>query len=259
MRRVHGNHGRYHRPPKYGDTSGGGEDPVSGMLWLPSASETNDQVLTRDSTSTHGIKWAAAGATVQNAPPFLELPLAMKDQSTQLEDSWDWTVDATYVNCGYLEKTTDGQVVSWMVNLQPARSAWIIGVITGMGADYGKLETQLASNPIDQSIFTADRFPEESANLTYVTLQTFDCYNATTLKNVQWASFTIFLITGDEGTNGTAFTTGTGLYAGIKTWDGGPGLHRVRLKTNGKHASSTGYRNRVSQLVVARVSDAWLF
>lgn len=56
--KIHANHGRDHIPPKYGTTTGGAADKIQGMLFLPSDAETDGQVLTRDSTSTYGIKWA---------------------------------------------------------------------------------------------------------------------------------------------------------------------------------------------------------
>lgn len=59
-------HGREHRPAKYGDATGafgGGADATEGMLYLPSSTETDGQVLTRDSSTDHGMSWATPSSS----------------------------------------------------------------------------------------------------------------------------------------------------------------------------------------------------
>lgn len=91
-------HGRDHVPGKYGGTATGHSDKIDGMLYLPSASETTGQVLTRDSTAAHGIKWAtSSGGTGSGLPCALALAYD-RSQSTGVGARIKFDFDDIYQN-----------------------------------------------------------------------------------------------------------------------------------------------------------------
>ncbi len=201
--------------------------------------------------------------------PIQPLPLQIRNQTNDLHQNirWGFVVDSLYPLNGYVEPSiiSDGQYIEWLVNLGPKRSLWTITYTTSIGPDYGKLDIRLASAPLDLTNFPNDALPIagnqtlDTGNLTFALLNTIDCYNATLARANQWSQYPKFLITGDKDVSGTAFTNGTGIYTGLKMWDGGSGLHYIRIKVNGKNASSTGFRARLIECCLWRVDAGFLW
>ena len=178
----------------------------------------------------------------------------------------DWTIDAAYPASGYWKSTLDLAYVSFVVNLGPKGSRWGMRPLIAEGINYGKLEVQFASlswtnyytgsPPYDEGGFTGLGLgqPVEGGN-SFVTLETLDCYAAADNPFRIQSSYRRFRIAGDDGDLGTAFTSEiTGDYA----WDGGSGVHRVKLVTNGKNASSTGNEMRLGGFALFRLDDLGL-
>ena len=278
MRRVHGNHGRYHKPPKYGDTSGGGEDPVSGMLYLPSAAETNDQVLTRDSTATHGIKWANAGGS---GLAYVATPDQFLLAGPMLQGWWDivntnanavinsYTFDNTVPFGGYVSTTGDG---GWMVmgaSPGPRYGLWATQVWCKHGPAQGKIEVNFGTSSVDQ-INSADAFgstrsiqdPPSLAGAWYKTSSTtaryvIDAYNAGTSWPVRTLSK--FLIDGADGAmlaaDGTSAGANFSADVGKFVAGGDPSVRWwVRLKVNGKNASSSAHNMDIAGIRLVRIN-----
>lgn len=114
-------HGRDHRPPKYGTTTGGGADPTRGMLFLPSADETDGQVLSRDSGATYGLSWVNAGSSAAEwAVATLNTPITVASSDYAAGVPWDYAeTTATSVfgwdsGTGRLTVEEAGAYVYWL-------------------------------------------------------------------------------------------------------------------------------------------------
>lgn len=183
----------------------------------------------------------------------------------------DWTIDGTYPAGGYWKCTNDVTYVSWVVNLGPKGSVWGIRPLIAEGTNYGKLEVQFASlswtnyytgdPPYEIGQFTGltgsagngytGGQPVEGGN-SFVTLDYIDCYAAADNVFRIESDYQKFRIAGDDGVLGTSFTSNI---RGWYDWDGGSGLHRVKLVTNGQNASSTGYEMRLGGFALFRLDD----
>ena len=162
-----------------------------------------------------------------------------------------WVIDATYPGGGYTEATLDAKYISWNVLLGPKGSIWSWLPMLGFGSDYAKVSLQLQTAP--PGVFytpTEGTFTNDALG-TWYTLETVDCYSASGgvwLTQSVWKGFRIM---GDVGVAGTGFTVGN--YP--LEWDGGPGPHRIRILTDGQNASSSGFRCRISGLVLVQFDD----
>lgn len=187
-------------------------------------------------------------------PAIIELPIFPRKGSGNFDSAaWTYTIDAAAPGGGYAENTADGAEQSWLVNLGPEDSAWKILVVGAKGTDYGILDVCLASAPPD-SFWGADLgYPMDTTSITYVVLESLDFYAGAPAAYPNTTNAQPFKIDGADGDVGTAFTAGAGSYSGQDIWDGGSGMHRVKLEVNGQNGSSGGYRMRISQVWIMRV------
>lgn len=172
----------------------------------------------------------------------------------------NWTIDATYPGGGYCMDTVDGHAISFLFKMGPRNSIWGFLPLLSRGTDYGIVDFDITSvlpltaNPVNSS---AD--PEgdpETGNEVWVTWDTIDCYAAADNPYHTVSSIKRLRINGAVGVAGTSATvSGTD---NARQWDGGPGYHRIRAYTNGKNASSSGYRVRLGGLVIVRLDDSYL-
>lgn len=256
--KVHAMHGRDHRPSKYGDATltGAAADPVQGMLFLPSATETDGHVITRDSTQTYGLKWAAASVTQQGYSSVINLPvLGLQSNVNNYEGSGAATIaiDSGYPHNGYFRHTADTNYICWPVNIGPQGSWWMAVVLFANGPDFGKVDLQIATAADATNIYGLSLGGGIAARAlsTFVTLQNRDCYAAVLDKFPSNSQvFKQFLITGTDRATGTAFTG-----SNTDRWDGGSGPHYLQLKTNGKNASSSGFKIDISEVILMRLSN----
>lgn len=197
---------------------------------------------------------AAGGGSGSGYPSIIELPIFPRKGSGNFDSAaWTYTIDAAAPGGGYAENTADGAEQSWLVNLGPEDSAWKILVVAAKGTDYGKLDVMVASAPPD-SFWTPDTaYPSDTTSITYVLLENLDFYAAAPAAYPNTPNAQVFKVNGADGDVGTSFTAGAGIYAGQQIWDGGPGMQRVKLQTNGQNGSSAGFRMRLSQVWIMRV------
>lgn len=197
---------------------------------------------------------ASTSSSGSGYPSIIELPIFPRKGAGNFDSAmWTYTIDAAAPGGGYAENTADGAEQSWLVNFGPEDSAWKILVVGAKGTDYGKLDVCLASAPPD-SFWTPDvGYPSDTTSITYVVLETLDFYAAAPAAYPNTANATVMKINGTDGDVGTSFTAGAGSYAGQQIWNGGPGMHRVKLQTNGQNGSSAGFRMRISQVWLMRV------
>lgn len=184
--------------------------------------------------------------------PVLELAMEANNLAAGI-GVINYVIDNTYPHNGYVEQTTDQNYIAWPVELGPQGSIWLPIALFDKGPDRGKYELQLAGAEPD----TATGVPTGPSNIaagdwkTHANL-TYDGYAVG--ANPYPGSpqiFSAFRINGADGAKGTAFSAG---FYGLD-WDGGSGGYGIRVKTNGKNAASTGFRRRLSGLVLLRLGD----
>jgi len=164
---------------------------------------------------------------------------------------WVYVADSTAPYGAYVQTTGDTHFFDTMLNIGPQNSQWMVHVICQGGSDFGKLEIHLGTVAY---LTVGDYDLETVNNVTYVLMEVGgfgggvkDCYSVAASDK----SFTAggFIIRGDPGVKGTTFTNVGGAHL---DWNGGPGPHRLRIKLNGKNASSSGFRGRVSSIALTR-------
>jgi len=199
---------------------------------------------------------ATTAATEQGYSSVINLPvLGLQSNTNNIEGSGAITmaIDSGYPHNGYVRQTANTNWISWPINLGPQGSWWLPVVLFAVGPDYGKVDLDFQTAADATNVYglpLGGGFASQSAG-TWVTLQNRDCYAAVLDKfptNSQ--VFRQFLVTGADRATGTGFT-------GVNTdrWDGGAGPHYVRLRTNGQHASSAGFKRDVSEIVLIRLSN----
>lgn len=206
------------------------------------------------------------GPSGQGFAAAVNLPvLELAYQSNNLEASATptWAIDANYANNGYMQMNALNAYVAWPVILAPKGSTWMPYAVLAVGPDYGIVTVSFGTAPEVTDAEDSDGLGgaglfKDYSTVTFATLATFDCYNASPLAypgaSQIWPGFRIM---GEDGTIGTAF--GTASIFAAKSWDGGSGPHFLRLSTGSKNASSTGYRMRISALGMIRTDDQGLF
>lgn len=168
---------------------------------------------------------------------------------------------------GYLgNDTTPGTAdyFSYMVQLAPKGSYWAVTWAGDVGTDFGKATFSLASllyqredRPSgDPQGKIDDHFDETDTALDYVDIVTVDFYNGTpaVAGNVGQVGL---IVGGEPGDKLTAFGSGVGTdpLTGIDMIDGGPGWYRLKVRVNGKHASSSDYKLRFRDVALVRQGD----
>ncbi len=191
--------------------------------------------------------------------------------------AWNW--DFTTWSGGYVTKATspgDGDNFSFMALLSPQGSIWQLSYTYWVGPSYGKVATSIASLG-----YQLDTRPSGCPvgkiqpwdvgygdNLNYLTLGawTQDCYNVAESQALVDGTGILQVIPG--GDNGDPLTDlsdagsqcadGGGLdpYTSVLVMDGGPGWYRFQLAVNGKNASSSGFKFRISSATLVRLDDA---
>lgn len=246
-RKVHTDHGRDHRPAKYGATTGAGPDPIKGMLWLPSASETDGQVLTRDSTAPHGIKWADAGGSVfQVAQPLVYYADQFADMRSGVSGTWTLTNDTTAPGAYYSTSTsTTGYLDfrAWIDADQNVSTAVIVGY--GRGTDCGIFKIRVAREYSGGVSTYHDNWQAT------VTQDTYFGSSDWKTSNQLGGDYCVILPRYTDPADGNLSGGGWTTVSSVTYWDGGPGWYRIRIANNGtKNASSSDYRLKIFALKV---------
>lgn len=199
---------------------------------------------------------AAAATAEEGYSSVINLPvLGLQSNVNNIEASGAITmaIDNGYPHNGYMRQSSDNNYIIWPINLGPQGSWWMPVVLFAFGPDYGICEMGISTAEPEANVYglPLDGGFESQSATTFVTLDTQDCYAAALDKfptNSQVCKQ--FLVTGAPGAVGTAFSG-----SNTDRWDGGPGPHYFRLKTNGKHASSSSYKRDVSEVILIRLSN----
>lgn len=182
-------------------------------------------------------------------------------------DAFSWVTDPTAFSGGYVEATTDGAFFSGLVLLEPKGSVWQFNHRRSTGPDYGRYKVALTSLEYESASRPAGDLRGKIApvdggygSFSYIDLTSgtgFDGYGATASGDIAHDSSLPFIVGGDEGDPLTDFATGITDPGptGFTLMDGGPGWYRLKIYTSGKHASSSGYRVRISDAILTRRSD----
>jgi len=208
----------------------------------------------------------AAGAGLeQGYSTAIDLPvLAGKYQNNNFQSNGylTWVIDSTYPNNGYMQQAAgNGGYVAWPINFGPQGSYWMPIPVMDQGPDRPKIRLEFAVAPYEDDGFSWG-FPPGGMFMSYDdcnvngyfhTLEPtrFDLYQAVADPypgNSQ--IFKPFQIHGADNEVGTGFF---GAYDNL--WSGGSGPHWVRLRVDGKHASSSGYNWRISEFKFLRLGN----
>lgn len=224
-------HGQTHRP--------GGSDPIAGVA--PVGYQTHYQF------NGEGL-WNAQWLTTNTLVADTAAPYGVYADMTSFPPSsggWAFPV----MLCGHgVRDTVAGGVA------QPDSEVpwWEISFVARRGPDVGIFDLQIASAVVDGSNKALVHY---DPRLNYQSIGTYDMYNATHtwldgvgafVPRQAWVQ-----ISGSPGQVGTTLTT-IGQVDGLirKRWDGGPGLHWVRLIMLTKNASSSAYRMRLAGISI---------
>jgi len=190
-----------------------------------------------------------------------------------------WVWDFTTWSGGYVTRSTspsDGDHFSFMALLSPQGSIWQFSYTYWIGPDYGKVMSSIASlgyelsgrpsgcpqgkiQPWDVGYGDALVYLSPSGS-------TQDCYNvAETQALVNGTGIFQVIPGGDVGAPLTDLTdvgspcadnVGQDPYTSVNVMDGGPGWYRFKLAVEGKNASSSGFKFRISSATLVRLDDA---
>lgn len=205
---------------------------------------------------TDPIPGLAAAAAEEGYSSVINLPvLGLQSNVNNIDASGAITIalDAAYPHNGYIRQTADTNYIIWPINLGPQGSWWLPVVLFAVGPDYGKCDLMFATADPAANLYALpiDGGIESSSAVTFVKLQTRDCYAPVLAQfptNTQ--VFKPFLIAGAPGDDGTAFTG-----SNTDRWDGGPGPHYIKFLTNGQNASASGFKRDISEVVLIRLSN----
>lgn len=189
-------------------------------------------------------------------PGIIELPIWVRKGTGNFDSAqWTYTIDSAAPGGGYAANGFDGAEQSWLINLGPSGSAWKILVVAAKGQSFGIMDVCLASDPPSAFFAPNEQYPIDGTSVSYAVLESVDYYNGTPQAYPNVHNAQVFQIGGVDGDIGTGFTAGAGIYSGQQIWDGGPGMVRVKLETNGKNGSSSGFDQRISQVALVRVDE----
>lgn len=185
-----------------------------------------------------------------------------------------YTFDNTAPFGAYIDETTDGSWFTFAMPLGPRYSMWAVNVWYQRSSDGGIIELEWATTSIDQigtdtygSVRSIANPPGDVGASWYYPSATashyqIDTYNAGT----SWvhARRSRIIIVGADGVmlsaDGATASDVTGVYEGLtatqKAMNGGGDpsvMWWLRLKCNGKNASSSGFRMRVAGVSVVRI------
>lgn len=188
--------------------------------------------------------------------------------------SMNWQVDVTAPGGGYVTRDVpaDESCFTFMAQMWPTGSVWGLTYVYGVGPDYGMFDISVASLVYEsserQTGCPAGKIQgwDEAygPELNYMLLATQDAYDASPAYQPLNGDDP-FVIGGDPGDPLTDFTdvgnpcadnVGHDQFTGFNMWDGGPGWYRFRFQVNGKNASSSDYRCRITHIGLIRLDDA---
>lgn len=187
-----------------------------------------------------------------------------------------WTSDINSYGGGYITRgiPQNGDYFSFMHQFSPKGSIWQFQYLYWVGPDYGKVAVSMSSLAYEGSErlgcvegkiqdFAAAGFGPALNYIPFVGF-TQDCYAA--VEAQQASGFFQFIPGGEPGDPMTDLSITGGPcvdeddvdpQSGAPISDGGPGWYRTKMYVDGKNASSTGYRMRISRVVWMRVDDLY--
>ncbi len=178
-------------------------------------------------------------------------------------------------NCEVIGTTQWVYDFSFMALLSPQGSIWQLSITWWTGPDYGKMDFSMASleapptdrplgcppgkiQPWDQAYGDALVYIQPVGSFQ-------DFYSVTETQELVGGQGILQIVVGgslgdpltdlNEIGNVCANNTGADPYTLVNVMDGGPGWYRFLLQINGKNASSTGYRFRISSAALVRLDD----
>lgn len=198
------------------------------------------------------------------------IPLYYYDAINQ-PPGWDysgfqWVNDASFRGGGYVGATADASYFTCLVLLAPKGSIWQLNISHSDGPDFGRIRVQLASmlyesasRPSGDPTGKIGPVDGSYGSFTYVDLNAspgFDTYSATPGGDHASGSSLPFIVGGDEGDPLTDILSApTDPFTGRRMMDGGPGWYRLKIHVSGKNASSSGYKVRISDVLLNRRAD----
>lgn len=235
-------------------------------------SEWSIQQLQRRPQITPAVTEFGVGTQIPYLPEFADSSNA--DQSGGI----GFTFDNTSYGGGYVARTNpllaaDGDYFTFMALLSPIGSIWSFRYLHWVGPAYGKLEVEMASLGYDLAARPSGcpQGKVQPYNAAYGDALSYlnmgintDGYNAVEQQVTGGFSDFVIEVGGQPGDPLTDFTDignecadGAGFdpFNSVAVMDGGPGWYRVKIKINGKNASSTGYNFRISSVAWSRVDD----
>lgn len=191
--------------------------------------------------------------------------------------SWTAVADSAAPWGGYIESTVDDDWFAFPMQLGPQYSGWAVAVWYYAASDAGKFEIDWATSPADERSNTPTGPIGSSTSMispldwAYWGADAFSWYNTANTGDLShtykvdaysvspgWGNPVVerspFVIMGADGTmltaNGSASTLD---FEWNRDFNGGGGRDVVwwcRIHTNGKNASSSGYRTRIAGITV---------
>lgn len=211
------------------------------------------------------------GATTQE----VFLPEFADSTNSDASSGVGWIGNADSYGGGYVTRTTspsDGDYFSFMSYFAPIGGVFSFRFLNYVGPDYGILRFEIASLGYELTERPSgcpggkiqDFVPSYGDAITYLSMGTHDGYSAVEGQPFSGLSNFQLIVGGDLGapltdlsdaSNQCADNTGADPYSGFPIIDGGPGWYRTRIRVDGKNASSTGYKFRVTRVAWSRVDD----
>lgn len=186
-----------------------------------------------------------------------------------------WVGDAASYGGGYITRASpsNGDYFSFMTLFWPKGSIWSLRALHYVGPDYGifkmyiaSLGYELSSRPSGCANGKIQDFGAgygDALNYVHFTAVDTDCYAAVESQTHQ--GDVQIVVGGDQGDpltdlreagNPCGDANGDDPYSNFPIMDGGPGWYRTKIVVDGKNASSTNYRMRISRIAWSRVDDS---
>lgn len=202
---------------------------------------------------------AAAAASGADLAGLTEIPLWAMGLPSSASLGYSWTFDTTYPGGGYLGALANTRVWSVLVPLGPYGSIWGLRYGYATGPDFGKFDIAFAKpgepNPNRSTGITDGTLQDYDTGLTYFNIVTGeDAYTAVLDKTFRHNGTIPFQVAGVDGTAFTGFS-GIDPLTGYSLLQGGSGIYRLRFRTNGQNAASTGFIQRFTRVALFRLDD----
>lgn len=180
-----------------------------------------------------------------------------------------WVPDASFAHGGYIGATADTSYFTSLIQLAPKGAIFQLSIRMATGPDFGRvsfaltsLEYESASRPSGDT--TGKIAPVDGAYGTFSYIDmipaastfNFEGYSASATGDFTFTGTIPFIMGGDVGDPLTDFETAVSdPLTGFKLTDGGPGWYRIKCYVDGKNASSSGYKTRISEILLTRRAD----